>query len=299
MRSAAGRHRLIHHKAALDGTFPPNSLDAIRACLEADAYCIEIDIAALADGDFLVVHDLDLASETTGRGKARDYTAVEARELFIRAPEGAASTHRVPQLGDVVQLFRDAGGETLLQLDFKDERPYPSDEPLERLLGIIEPVSERVMVSSVADWQLNRLRTMAPSLRLAFDPMFYLAWWPPENVDPALPPRRMGAYGYLDDHPLADVRDMAPAAYLAERCRALLALVPGIHTLFVYHGVLTRALEDGFNCAEACRAAGVDLAAWTLDVRRPGHREVAERLAAAGVEVFTTDTPWELQTIFG
>jgi glycerophosphoryl diester phosphodiesterase len=39
---------IVHHKAAHDGRFPPNSLEAITACLDADAPFIEIDIMALA-----------------------------------------------------------------------------------------------------------------------------------------------------------------------------------------------------------------------------------------------------------
>ena len=38
---------IIHHMAALDGVvFPPNSLEAIRASLNAGAACIEVDITA-------------------------------------------------------------------------------------------------------------------------------------------------------------------------------------------------------------------------------------------------------------
>ncbi|HVO43028.1 MAG TPA: hypothetical protein VMT34_10410 [Aggregatilineales bacterium] len=39
--------------------------------------------------------------------------------------------------------------------------PFPSDEPLHRLVDLIAPLGRRVQVSTGADWQLRKLRTMA------------------------------------------------------------------------------------------------------------------------------------------
>ena len=59
---------IVHHMAADEGASVPNSLEAIVACLRADASWIEIDVTALADSDYLLVHDPVLQSETTGLG---------------------------------------------------------------------------------------------------------------------------------------------------------------------------------------------------------------------------------------
>jgi glycerophosphoryl diester phosphodiesterase len=89
--------------AALDGQiYPPNSLEAIRACLDADAPFIEIDATALADEDYLLVHDPVLESETTGRGAVGACTAAQARTLHYRPRRvGEAPSYRVPLLGEV------------------------------------------------------------------------------------------------------------------------------------------------------------------------------------------------------
>jgi glycerophosphoryl diester phosphodiesterase len=282
--------------AALDGAYPPNSLEAVRACLEGGAAHIEIDVAALADGDFLVVHDLDLGSQTTGSGLARACTVDEARRLRIKHRDGTVTETHVPLLSEVIALLVQYPG-AKLQVDLKDERPYENEEPILRLARLAKPAEGRVIASSMADWQLRKLRKFAPWLELGFDPGFYLAWWPPEYVDPSLPPHRMGAYGYLDDHPLADSRIWPPDRYLAERADVLLRLVPGITTLYVYHGLLAKSLDDGFNWAEACRAAGVTLDAWTMDIARPGIAERVRRLEEAGVDRFTTNTPRELAAL--
>ncbi len=52
---------VVNHMGALDGQpAPPNSLEAVAASLAAGAAVIEVDINALAGGDYLLVHDLDL-----------------------------------------------------------------------------------------------------------------------------------------------------------------------------------------------------------------------------------------------
>lgn len=282
--------------AALDGRHPPNSLEAVRACLDAGAAHIEIDVAALADGDFLVVHDLDLASQTTGNGLAGQCSADAARGLRIKRRDGIVTDYSVPLLSEVINLLNQYE-DARLQIDLKDERPYENEEPILRLAQIVLPAEGRVIVSSMADWQLRRIAKFAPWLELGFDPGFYLAWWPKDYIDPALPPHRMGAYGYLDDHPLADERIWPAERYLADRAETLLALVPGISTMYVYHGLLAKCLDDGFNWAGPCHAAGITLDAWTIDIGRPGMEERVRRLAAAGVDLFTTNTPRELAAL--
>src|SRR5947207_15159839 len=138
---------IVHHMAALDGqTTPPNSLESIRACLEAQAACIEIDAAALADTDYLLVHDLELDSETTGHCIVEACSPAQARDLFF-----AGSTCHVPMLGQVVDLFQQFPGQTRLQIDFKNMIPFSSDEPLHRLINLIQPLGKRVIVSTGAD----------------------------------------------------------------------------------------------------------------------------------------------------
>src|SRR5689334_2360791 len=100
---------IVHHKAAvppqvaLGGQFPPNSLEAIRACLEEKASFVEIDITALADADYLLVHDPVLEAETTGVGLVAECPAEQVRGLFIRdAKTGEATASRAPLLSDAV-----------------------------------------------------------------------------------------------------------------------------------------------------------------------------------------------------
>ena len=289
---------IVHHMAALDGQYPPNSLESIRVCLEAGAAFIEIDIAALADSDYLLVHDERLESETTGLGPVGQCSLADSGSLFYKNVDGGASAYHVPRLGEVVQLLLDYPNGSRLQLDYKNVIPFSEPEPLQRLVRLIEPLGDRVIVSTGADWQLRRLRRLAAWLELGFDIHFYIDWrFPEEPVDPRVPPYRQGAYGYWDDHILSMQRLWTTAEYLAERCEMLTTLVPGVTTFYIDHRLLAQSLDDGFNWADALHKAGIKLDAWTLDADNPTAVANAKRLLAAGVDQFTTNTPGELAAI--
>ncbi|HEX5417115.1 MAG TPA: glycerophosphodiester phosphodiesterase family protein [Chloroflexota bacterium] len=283
---------IVHHQAALDDGVlrVPNSLAAIQACLDAGAPFIEIDVTALADDDYLLVHDPELESETSGRGAVGQTTAADARSLSFRGTGDLKA--RVPFLSDVVERFLANSGQTRLQLDFKNTLPFPDDEPPRRLIRLIEPLGDRVIVSTSADWQLRKLRQLAPWLDLGLDIHFYLEL--PTSAAPRGPeefPRQLGAHGYLDDHPLARARYWPTAEYLADRCAFLAGLAPGVSTFYVSHRFLARSLDDGFNWAAALHDRGIKLDAWTMDLTSAVARQNLPRLLEAGVDQITTNTP--------
>ena len=157
---------------------------------------------------------------------------------------------------------------------------------------------ERVIVSTGADWQLRRLRKLAPWLDLGFDVHFYIDWRnPSDTVDPRVPPFKQGVYGYWDDHILATQKIWSTADYLAERCENLTTLVSGISTFYIEHKLLVQSLDDGFNWAEALHSYGIKLDTWTVDAHNPVAVENAKRLLTAGVDYFTTNTPNEMAQI--
>lgn len=286
---------IVHHMGALDGSdAPPNSLEAVQACLDAGARCVEVDVTALARDDYLLVHDDELEHETNGEGLVAETPPVRARELFLKR-DGAITSYHAALLSDLVQLWQAHGAKSLLQLDFKNVIPLKSDEPLERLIEQIEPLGDRVLVSSGADWQLRRLRRLAPWLLLGFDVMYYIDWQPEASArDPRAFPRQRGAYGYYDDHMLATQRIWSVPQYLRDRCESLMGLVPDVSVFYLEHTLITQSLKDGFNWAEPLHARGILLDAWTMDVTNPVVPAAAPQLLAAGVDLFTTNTPQTL-----
>ncbi len=288
----------VHHMAALDDQpYLPNSLEAIQANLQAGAEFIEVDINALANGDYLLVHESELEAETSGQGAVIACTPEKAQTLSIKH-HGASSQQRVPLLSEVVNLFLSYPGLSRLQLDFKNLIPFSNDEPLQRLMHLIEPLGDRVLVSTGTDWQLRKMRKMAPWLMLGFDIMLYIAWKPANSPqEPDELPRQLGAYGYFDDHILASRAIWTKAEYLRDRCESMASLVPDVSVFYLEHNLIAQSLEDGFNWAEELHTHGIKLDAWTMDVTKPEAVKNAPRLLKAGVDLFTSNTPGALSTL--
>ncbi len=291
---------VVHHMAALDGqAAPPNSLEGVQNSLKAGAAFIEVDVNALVDNDYLLVHDDLLESETSGHGPVLKCSPQAARSLTIRH-EGVVTQYPAALLSDVVQAFVDSPGRTILQLDYKNIIPFANPEPLERLLTLIEPIKDRVIVSSGADWQLRKLRKLAPWLMLGFDVMWYIGWPSPgEQRDPREHPKNRGAYGYYDDHMLASGRYQSSADYLRDRCENLVMFVPDVSVFYLEYPLIAQSLKDGFNWADALHAHGIKLDAWTMDANKPAAVESLPPLLAAGVDIFTTNTPLALAKLLG
>ena len=288
---------IVHHMAALDDSgYPPNSLEAIRASLEANAAFIEIDVTALAADDYLLVHDGVLEHETSGSGAVAETRAEQIRDLFIKTRAGDVTAYRPPLLSEVVALFGEYPNGARLQIDYKNVFPMRDDEPMRRFLKLIEPLGDRVLVSSGADWNLRWMRRNASWLDLGFDIGFYLDYRT-TPADPRQPPYFEGAYGYYDDHVLAKMVLLTPAQYLAERCDILLHTIPQVSTWYVDHRLLTRALGEDFNMAAWLHERGIKLDAWTLDSGKVPDADIL-RLRDAGVDQFTTNTPLALGQLF-
>jgi glycerophosphoryl diester phosphodiesterase len=288
---------IVHHMAALDNSgYPPNSLEAIRASLEAGAAFIEIDVTALATGDYLLVHDDVLEHETSGSGKVAETVPEQTRSLYIKTRAGDVTAYRPPLLSDVVALFGEYPNGARLQIDYKNVYPMRDDEPMRRFLQLIAPLGERVLVSSGADWNLRWMRRNAEWLDLGFDIGFYLDYRTTPS-DPRQPPYAEGAYGYHDDHVLAKLPLLAPAQYLAERCDILVHTIPQVSTWYVNHQLLSRALDEGFNMAAWLHERNIKLDAWTLDSGRVPDAAIL-RLRDAGTDQFTTNTPLALGRLF-
>jgi glycerophosphoryl diester phosphodiesterase len=283
---------IVHHKAAMDNSpYPPNSLAAIRECLEAGAAWIEVDITALAEGDYLLVHSPELEIETNDQG-AVGLCSVQAAHKLKLVHNGRVTNHPVALLSEVVALLLHLPSSTRLQRDCKNHTPFTSLEPLQRLVEILRPLGARALVSSMADWQLRQLARLAPWLELGFDIHLHIDCDPPGQLpEPDALPRRMGAYGYRDDHPLASQRWGPPAAYLAERCAEMLLLVPSASTFYCNHSFLVRGLQQGFSWAQGLHQVGRRLDAWTLDADQPQAVANARLLADAGCDQITSNTP--------
>jgi glycerophosphoryl diester phosphodiesterase len=278
---------LIHHSARRQHTYPPNSLEAIRACLEAGARAVEVDISLLADGHFALLHGPLLDRETTGSGPVSSDTAEQLRTRHY-VWRGEITAVPVGLLSDAIDLLRQHPQPVELQLDLKPDL-FHSNTVLSQLAADLQTVKDRVRVTSPADWALRRLHAIDPELPLGFDPLLYLEPDSDEEPDTTLPPFRRGAYGYRDDHPLATRRWGETADYLAARAETLWSQAPPNAIWYIYAGLLLQALDEGFDWIADLHQRGAQVDAWTLDPDRQGNVVLARQLAQQGVDRITTN----------
>jgi len=288
---------LIHHAANRRHGRPAGSESAVRACLDAAARVVEIDITPLADGAFVLLHDERLEDATDGQGIVAQVTAEQARGIHYRQG-GTVTDEPIGFLDQVIPLITAAPDLVELQLDLK-EHSLLTDKALADLLRLLQPVKERVRITSGADWAIRRLRGLDPGLPLGFDPLLYVEiGCGEEETDPTQPPFRVGAYGYADDHPLASRVWGASADYLAARAEALWAQAP-VEMWYIRAALLARALDDGFDWIAYLHARGAAVAAWTLDPDQPHHVHLARLLLERGVDRITTNDAPRLAAMLG
>ena len=278
---------LIHHAANREHCHPPNSLQGLRYCLEAGARVVEVDVTPLSDDDFALFHDGQLENGTDGTGHIFATTAEQVRHLHY-TQQGIATGEPVGLLSQAVRLIRDYPQLEELQLDLKPHTPL-TDTVLKVLLRTIKPVKGQIRVTSTADWALRRLHALESSLPLGFDPLLYLDVERTKGDDEAIPPFRVGAYGYRDDHPLSTRLWGPPAAYLAARAEALGAQVPDGTAWYICASLLSRVLDQGFDWIAYLHARGSQVDAWTLDADQPDHVALARKLVSIGIDRITTN----------
>jgi len=288
---------LIHHAANRRHGRPAGSVSAVTACLAAAARVVEIDIAPLADAAFALLHDERLEGATDGRGLVAQITAEQAQRTHYRCGD-RVTDEPIGLLDQVIPLVAAAPDLVELQLDLK-EHSLLTERALANLLRLLQPVKERVRITSGADWAIRRLRGLDPDLPLGFDPLLYLEIeWGEDGVDPTQPPFRVGAYGYPDDHPLASRVWGTPADYLAARAEALWVQAP-VEMWYVRAALLARVLDDGFDWIAFLHGRGAQVAAWTLDPDQPHHVHLARRLIEREVDRITTNDAPGLAEMLG
>jgi glycerophosphoryl diester phosphodiesterase len=280
---------MVYHAAGRSNRFPPNTLRGLSDCLVAGARFIEVDINPLADGAYALLHERFLEDETNGKGSVTAATGQMVGELRRRW-QGKLTDERVALLSDAVALA--AGAQTLveLQLDLKAYTPMP-DVALASLGRMVGPLGRRVRVSSTSDRDLRRLHELAPDLALGFDPLRHLDVDPGPGKAASRYLRRIGAYGYLDDHALAADRWGTASEYLVARADALWAQAP-VSMWYIRATLLARMLADGFDWIADLHRRGAQVTAWTLNPDRPHHLGLAAELIGHGVDrIITDDAP--------
>jgi glycerophosphoryl diester phosphodiesterase len=172
---------VVGHRGWLD-KYPENTLASLRAAIELGCDAIEFDLHLSRDGRVVVLHDPTVNRTTNGQGSVRDKTLAELERLDAGswfAPRFRGE--RIPTLEEVLSL---APSTVVLYAEVKDCRP----QMVERLVPLVRPLADQVVVHSFDAGFLEAFRTAAPSMRTGL-------LGRPEEVDLLAEARRLGCRG--------------------------------------------------------------------------------------------------------
>lgn len=283
---------LKHHKLLTgNGEAPPNSLDALEACLASGAGAIEFDIRAAGDDRFVLLHDATLERETNGIGPVSAIDSDAFAGLTLRGTRGKGDRGRTATLDDAVLRIAAHDRPLKVQIDLKEIRPL-SPALVAALAAAVREMQANpaleVVVGCIADWNLRALRRVYPQARLGFDPMLYL------DLPDALtdqPSRRVNAYGFFDEHWLGQRQWLSAADYLNERIQGLIEGFPHARECYLRAGVALAALDAGLDAVAAIKSVQPDMLIdlWTIDAVTPADQTALRRLLALGPDQITTN----------
>ncbi len=165
---------VVAHGARLNKNYPPNTLKGIVDCAGAGFSHIEVDISARENGDFFLFHNERLDAITNKRGSIFNLDKSGMKNLwYINKKKEKVSP--VSSLNELVEIMEKDERIRELQLDFKMYlSSLVTDKIFNKFIGIIDPVKERIIITSCADWVILRLYEIDSSIKLGFDHQFYI-----------------------------------------------------------------------------------------------------------------------------
>lgn len=293
-----GKQVLLKYHMLLTGAqkHPANSLSALKEVIAGEVAVMEFDVNYLADGEFGLIHDGTLQRESSGLGLVRQLDANAFKALHYRNSDEPLAT-----LSDAIILLKEISFPIKIQVDFKEKAPI-DDAQASLLLKAIEPLRENtnitVVVGCLADWNLRTFRRLDAELNLGLDFAFHLD--APMMSELVRLPTRVGAYGYLDDHPIASRKLQSTESYLRDRTEALLNLIPSAYEFYLRKDFVVKAIGDGFNPVafthDYLPDSFVDV--WTIDYGTD-NAYMLEPTLKAGADQITTNTALQWAKQYG
>jgi glycerophosphoryl diester phosphodiesterase len=148
---------------------PENTIAAFRAARDQGATWVELDVALLADGTPVVIHDVTLDRTTTGKGSVGDITATDLAGLDAGAWFGAQfAGEKLSTLPEVLDALGELGINVNVEI-----KQHAHHKSLEQLTETVHrclsqrPPGVRVMISSFDAECLKAMHRLDPSYELA------------------------------------------------------------------------------------------------------------------------------------
>ena len=148
-QAGRGQHYVVAHRGSGD-VYPEHSMAAYRAAVAWGARCLEISVAATADGTLICMHDLTYDRTTTATGRIADLPATILRSVGIRAPQlgPAWSTAPLPPVPLFDEVLAEFGGRVILAVEAKDDASYPAMMAAVAARGLTDSIMVKAFYTS-------------------------------------------------------------------------------------------------------------------------------------------------------
>lgn len=146
-----------HHRGGPAPGFAENSIEGMQNALRYGPGLMEVDVAQLADGTLILMHDNTFDRTTTGSGSVSQAVWADVEKLTLVDAEGERTGHRVPKLIDALKW---ATGRAILTLDIKDGTDFQAVEREVEEAG----ASDYAVVISYTLEQALEYQAIAPSM---------------------------------------------------------------------------------------------------------------------------------------
>lgn len=148
---------------------PENTIAAFRAAAEQGARWVELDVALLADGTLVVIHDDSVDRTTSGTGNLGSLTRADLDRLDAGSWFHAQyAGERLPTLEETVAVLGELG--LGANVEIKQHKHHKSLDQLVR--AVQQAISQRppemqIMISSFDPEALAAMHVMEPDLEMA------------------------------------------------------------------------------------------------------------------------------------
>lgn len=158
--------KIFAHRGA-SGYAPENTMEAFALAMEQKADGIEIDVQMTKDGELAVIHDETVDRVSGAKGKVRDYTMKELKELNVSNGFEEFPQVKIPTLQEVLDLLKKSDME--LNIELKTGIIwYPGIE--EKVLSAVREANmqERIIYSSFNHYSIQKVRELEPDAQTAY-----------------------------------------------------------------------------------------------------------------------------------
>lgn len=228
---------------------------AFREALALGVDVLELDLHLTADGEVVAIHDPTLDRTSTARGRVRDQRLADLASARLKGRDGAVTDERVPTFAQVLDLAAPTSVELAPEIKVDaDQQRYPGIE--EKVLSLLRSrrLLARATIQAFQPDTIRRVRELAPEART------------------------MLLVGRGDVE-----RARARPAEAVRRARELAATDLGMNHRLIDADVIA-----------AARAAGIRLAAWTVNEEAD-----IQRMIVLGVDMVMSDRPDRVKRLAG